>query len=75
MLDECTKQALINNFNECLGTVSLLLSGISLSNWKNVVKELPAGHIWAKETFDHTMTSCVLKYCSDTARQEQKWFM
>jgi hypothetical protein len=75
MLDKYKKQTLLNNIIECVGTVSLLFSGTTLLNWQNVMDKLPVGHIWTKETFDHALTAFVLKYCSNTARQEQKWFM
>jgi hypothetical protein len=39
------------------------------------VDELPARYIWSEETFEHAMTAFALKYCSNTARQEQKRFM
>jgi hypothetical protein len=75
MLDKYTKQAPLNNVVERVGAVSLLISGTPLSNWQNVVDKLPAGHIWSEETFEHAMTAFTLKYCSDTARQEQKRLM
>jgi hypothetical protein len=73
-LDKYTQQAPFNNVNERVGAVTLLLSGTPLSNWQNVLSELPDGHSWDEEAFKTALKSLALKYCSTTARQEQKCF-
>jgi hypothetical protein len=44
MLDEYSRQAPLNNVNKRVGAVILLLSGTPLSNWHNVLSEIPEGH-------------------------------
>jgi hypothetical protein len=65
----------LNNVNKRVGAVTLFLSGRPLSNWQNVLSELPDGHSWDEEAFNTALKSFALKYCSNTARQEQKRFM
>jgi hypothetical protein len=57
MLEKYRKHTLLNNVIECVGTVSLLLSGTPLSNWQNVMEKLPAGNFGTEETFDHAMSN------------------
>jgi hypothetical protein len=75
MLDEYIKQAPLNNVNERVNTVSLLLSGTPLSNWQNVLSQLPEDHIWDKNSFQEALRAFALNYCSSMACQEQKRFM
>jgi hypothetical protein len=51
MLDKCIKQSPLNNVNERVNTVSLLLSGTPLSNWQNVLSQLPDDHTWDENLF------------------------
>jgi hypothetical protein len=51
MFDEYIKQAPLNNVNERVNAVSLLLSGTPLSNWQNMLSQLPEDHIWDKNLF------------------------
>jgi hypothetical protein len=46
MFDEYIQQATLNNVNERVNAVSLLLSGTPLSNWQNVLSQLPEDYIW-----------------------------
>jgi hypothetical protein len=75
MLDECIKQAPLNNVNEQVNAISLLLSGTPLSNWQNVLLQLPDDHIWDKNSFQEALRAFVLNYCRSMACQEQKRFM
>jgi Reverse transcriptase (RNA-dependent DNA polymerase) len=75
MLDEYIKQAPLRNINERVPAVSYLLSGTPLSNWQNVLEQLPDGHVWNEESFQEALRVFALNYCSSTARQEQKRFM
>jgi hypothetical protein len=42
--------------NERVGAVTLLLSGTPLSNWQNVLSELPDGHSWDEEAFETALS-------------------
>ena len=75
MLDEYTSNAPLTNVNERVSAVSILLSGTPLANWQNVLSALPEGHSWTEKSFDDALMSLALKYCSTSARQEQKGFM
>jgi hypothetical protein len=44
-INECVKQAPLNNVNEWVTAVSLLLSGTPLSNWKNKSSKFPEDHV------------------------------
>jgi hypothetical protein len=46
MIDEYIKQAPLNNVNKRMNAVSLLRSGTPLSNWQNVLSQLPEFDIW-----------------------------
>ena len=69
MLDEYIEQAPLNNVQEEAVAVTYLLSGTPLSNWQNVLDQLPEGHI------QKALHNFALNYCSLKARQEQKRFM
>jgi hypothetical protein len=69
-LDEYTQQVPLNNMNERVGAATLLLGGTPVSNWQNVLSELPENHHWNDKAL-----KTALKYCSTRARQEQKRFM
>jgi hypothetical protein len=75
MLDEYIKQAHLNNVNERVNAISLLLSGTPLSNWQNVLSQLPEDHNWDKNSFQEALRAFALNYCSSMARQKQKRFM
>jgi hypothetical protein len=51
MLDEYINQAPLNNVKERVNTVLPLLSRTPLSNWQNVMSQLPDDHIWEKNSF------------------------
>jgi hypothetical protein len=51
ILDENIKQAPLNNVNERLNAVSFLLNGTPLSNWQNVLSQVPEDHIWDQNLF------------------------
>jgi hypothetical protein len=61
--------------NEQVGAVTLILSGTPLSNWQNVLLELPESHQWNDAAFKTALKSFALKCCSTTARQVRKRFM
>jgi hypothetical protein len=65
----------LNNVNKGVGAITLLLSGTKLSNWQNVLSELPESHQWNEEAFETALKSFATKCYSTTARQEQKHFM
>jgi hypothetical protein len=75
MLYEYIKQAPLNNVNEWVNAISLLLSGTPLSNWQNVLSQLPEDHIWEQYSFEEALRAFELNYCSSIACQEQKRFM
>ena len=75
MLDEYIKQAPLNNVQERAAAITYLLCGTSLSNWQNVLAQMPEGHIWTEESFQKVLHDFALNYCSSKARQEQKRFM
>jgi hypothetical protein len=51
ILDKYMKQAPLNNVNERVNAVSLLLSRTPLSNWKNVLSQLPEDRNWDENSF------------------------
>jgi hypothetical protein len=57
---------------EWTAAVTYLLSATPLSNWQNVLAQLPEGHVWTEESFQKALHNFVLNYCSLTAQQEQK---
>jgi hypothetical protein len=75
MLDEYIKQAPLNNVNERVNAISLLLSGTLLSNWQNVLSQLPEDHISDENSFQEALCAFSLNYCSSMAHQEQERFM
>jgi hypothetical protein len=75
MLDECIKQAPLNNVNERVNAISLLLSRTPLSNWQNVLVQLPEDHIWDENLFQEPLCAFVPNYCSSMVYQEQKRLM
>jgi hypothetical protein len=75
MLDEYIKQAPLNNVDEWVNAVTLLLIGTPLSNWQNVLSQLPDDHIWDENSFQEALCAFALNYCSSMALQEQKRLM
>jgi hypothetical protein len=75
MLDEYIKQAPLNNVNKQVNAISLLLSGIPLSYWQNVLVQLPEDNIWDGNLFQEALCTLALNYCSSMESQEQKRFM
>jgi hypothetical protein len=71
MLLECIKQAPLNNLNDRVNAISLFLIGTPLSNWQNVLSQLPEDHIWDKNSFQEDLRAYALNYCSSNAPQEQ----
>ena len=72
MIDEYIKQAPLNNVQERAAAITYLLSGTPLSNWQNVLAQLPEGYIWKEESFQKALNNFLLSYCSSKAQQEQK---
>jgi hypothetical protein len=60
--------------NEWVNAISLLLSGSPLSNWQNVLSQLPEDHICDKNSFQEALRAFALNYCTSMARQEQKYY-
>jgi hypothetical protein len=73
MLDKYIKQAPLNIVNERLNAVSRLLSGTPLSNWQNVLSQLPEDRIWDENSLQEALRAFALNYCM--ARQKRKRFM
>jgi hypothetical protein len=46
-----------------------------LSNWKNVLSQLPEDHIWDEKSFQEALRAFALNQCSSMAHQEQKRFI
>jgi hypothetical protein len=61
--------------NEQVNAVSLLLSGTPLSNWQNVLSQLPDDHIWDENSYQEALRAFELNYCSFMTDQEHKRFM
>jgi hypothetical protein len=75
MLDEYVKNAPLTKPNERVTGMTILLNGIPLATWQNVISDIPLQNEWNQETFDKALHAFSLKYCSPNARQEQKRFM
>jgi hypothetical protein len=74
MLDDYIKHPL-NNVNKRVNGILFLLDGTPLSNWQNVLSQIPEDHIWDKSLFQEALRTFALNYCSAIARQEQIRFM
>jgi RNase H-like domain found in reverse transcriptase len=62
MIDEYIEQAPLNNVNERVSAIPFLLSGTPLSNWQNVLAQLPDKDKWNNKIKKLISKSTMLTY-------------
>jgi hypothetical protein len=75
MLKEFIKNAPLTQPNEQVTVIYLLLNGIPLINWQNVIADAQPYNEWTQESLDKALHAFRIKNCGSNARQEQKRFM
>jgi hypothetical protein len=75
MLEDYIKNALLMQPNKQVTGINLLLHGIPLTNWQNVIADIHNDNQWTQESLDKALHAFSIKYCGSNVRQEQKRFM